>query len=193
MTKENNKIDLENLPPMEEGKQHYYPSQNDNMWNQEVTALLPWLFGKGVDVCCGSRSIFTEDVRVDYDKRVKPDYVVSGDILPFEDGQFDYLYAIHALEHVADTKKTLLEWTRVVRPGGIVAIVHPDVEFTGVQKPQGENPDDNPYNEHKEERTHKQFIDWFKKSGIRELEILSDGVACGNWSFFVVFKKKGSL
>jgi len=188
---ENEKVSgKKKLPPMKINEQGYYPSPVDNMWNQEVSALIPWLEGKGVDIGCGTRSIFKTDVRVDADERVKPDVLNAGDDLPFEDGQFDYLYGIHALEHFADGRKTLVEWARVVKKGGVVAIVHPDVEFTGIQIKQGENLDPNPFNEHYKEMTRAQFLEWFKAQRIPNLEFVAAGVATGNWSFYVIFMKK---
>ena len=171
-------------------KQLYYPVPSDEMWNQEVSVLLPWLRGKGVDVGCSNRSIFRTDLRVDINKEMEPDVLASADELPLKDGKFDYLYAIHVLEHMDDTKKALLEWARVVKVGGVVAIIHPDVEYTGIQRPQGLNPDENPFNEHKHERTYRGFLDWFKGAGITNLEMIADGEAMTRWSFYAVFVKK---
>lgn len=174
---------------MEKFEQLYYPVPIDRMWNREVSTLLPWLAGKGIDIGCSNRSISKDDYRVDIDYRMYPDLISKADNLEIMDGTYDYAYAIHVLEHLDDTKKALLEWARIVKQGGVVAIVHPDVEFTGVQLPQGENPDKNRYNKHKHERTHREFIDWFTNSGITELELVSDGIAMQEWSFFAIFVK----
>ena len=148
---------------MSEQKIIYYPHSMDDMWNQECEALIPFLFGKGVDVGSSTRSIFETDVRVDIDEKHNPDCLCKGDDLPFEGEEFDYLYSIHSFEHFEDQEKTIKEWTRVIKTGGIIAIVHPDVEFTGVQLPADANPDKNPYNKHTFERTREEFLKWLKK------------------------------
>lgn len=45
--------------------------------------------------------------------------------LPFHDHSLDYVLASHVLEHVANPIAALLEWYRVVRPGGIIYLVVP--------------------------------------------------------------------
>ena len=42
------------------------------------------------------------------------------------DGELDYVVSRHNLEHYVDVVKTLQEWARVTRPGGIVAMIVPD-------------------------------------------------------------------
>jgi len=53
---------------------------------------------------------------------------VSCDVasLPFEDGEFDALFAGEILEHVVDPAAALREWKRVVRPGGILIVTTPN-------------------------------------------------------------------
>jgi predicted SAM-dependent methyltransferase len=50
--------------------------------------------------------------------------------LPFLDGDFDAVYLSHVLEHLAPDlgRRLLVEMARVVRPGGIVRVVVPDLE-----------------------------------------------------------------
>ena len=44
---------------------------------------------------------------------------------PFADGSFDELYAIHVIEHVQDVIRTMEEFHRLVRKGGLVRIETP--------------------------------------------------------------------
>ena len=44
---------------------------------------------------------------------------------PFADASFDELYAIHVIEHVSDVIKTMEEFHRLVRSGGLVRIETP--------------------------------------------------------------------
>ena len=50
--------------------------------------------------------------------------------LPFHDHALDYVIASHVLEHVANPIAALVEWQRVVRPGGIIYLVVPDRRAT---------------------------------------------------------------
>ena len=50
----------------------------------------------------------------------------------FADGYFDSIYASHVLEHfdyVDKLLKTLVEWKRVIRPGGLAMISVPDLKI----------------------------------------------------------------
>jgi len=51
--------------------------------------------------------------------------------LPFIDGSIDYAYASHVLEHLAlvDAQKLVNEILRVLKPGGIVRLVVPDLAY----------------------------------------------------------------
>jgi SAM-dependent methyltransferase len=42
-----------------------------------------------------------------------------------EDGQFDYVYSSHTLEHVDNAEITLKNWWRAVRPGGFLILYLP--------------------------------------------------------------------
>lgn len=55
--------------------------------------------------------------------------------LNYRDGSIDYVYSSHCLEHLSrsDARRLLGEIHRVLRPGGIVRIVVPDLEY-GVRK-----------------------------------------------------------
>lgn len=167
----------------------YYPDPNDDMWNKECEKLLPYLSGRGIDIGSGTRVILKDVITLDIDDKNLPDICVRGDETTCEDEEFDFVTSIHNLEHFEDPEKALREWRRIVKKGGIVAIVHPDVHYTGIQRPHGLNPDENPYNEHKHEQTHETFIDWFNSLENIGLKIIDTGPACRQWSFYVIFKR----
>jgi len=172
-------------------KVKYYDDEKDVMWKWEVEKLLPWFFGKGVDIGCGTRSIKPDIVRVDIDKNVKPDVVASGDNLPFKDEEFDFVCSIHSFEHFPDPVKTLKEWLRILKKGGYIGIVHPDVYYTKKQKPAAENPglNENPYNKHYHEHTMDSFVEFLKSLTDLPFRIVDYGPACAEWSFYVILKK----
>lgn len=51
----------------------------------------------------------------------------SGTAVPFPDGIFDAAATCQCLEHVPDPPRMLREMVRVVRPGGVVAVVGPNL------------------------------------------------------------------
>ena len=161
------------------------------MWRSEVESLLPWLFGKGVDIGCGARSINKNIVRVDIDEKVNPDVVASGDDLPFEDEKFDFVCSIHSFEHFANQKKALAEWLRILKPGGIIGIVHPDIFYTKKQRPEIDNKGlrENPYNKHYHEHTADSLIKMLKTWTELPFKVVDFGIACAQWSFYVILKK----
>lgn len=64
-------------------------------------------------------------------------YVESADVkafmwdLPYEDNSVDVIFSSQALEHVSkfDVIPTLKEWNRVLKPGGKLQIIVPDLEW----------------------------------------------------------------
>jgi predicted SAM-dependent methyltransferase len=169
----------------------YYENEIDPMWKWEIEKLLPWFYGKGVDIGCGERSINKNILRVDIDEKVKPDIICSGDSLPFKDAEFDYVCSIHTFEHFEDQVKTLKEWLRIIKKGGIIGIVHPDVSYTKKQLPPEDNPSlkGNPFNKHFYEHTLASFLDQLKKWPDIPFKIIDYGKACEDWSFYVILKK----
>jgi ubiquinone/menaquinone biosynthesis C-methylase UbiE len=53
-------------------------------------------------------------------------YLMTDGALPFSDASFDIVTAWHVIEHVADVNAAVVEWTRVLRPGGILALETPN-------------------------------------------------------------------
>lgn len=52
------------------------------------------------------------------------------DLGSFEDDSLDYVVSIHVLEHIANPLKALVEWHRVVRPGGFLFTAVPQRKYT---------------------------------------------------------------
>ena len=113
--------------------------------------------GRTLDIGCG-RSLFA-DLNVSF-----PFKVYSGDLnyesvharavevphqawgvfdaaaVPFQDGQFDAVFAGEVIEHVIDVRQTLREWWRVLKLGGVAIITTPNKErlvavADGVERP----------------------------------------------------------
>ncbi|RNC65999.1 MAG: methyltransferase domain-containing protein [Desulfuromonadales bacterium] len=58
------------------------------------------------------------------------DVVAPGDDIPLPDGSQDFVVSSHVLEHFPDPVKALLEWDRLLRPGGIIFAIVPHKERT---------------------------------------------------------------
>lgn len=85
-----------------------------------------WFVGEGLDVGSGDDPLRAADwpgvtAVTAYDL---PDG--STEILPFADAAFDFVHASNVLEHMARPAAALLQWQRVVRPGGHVIFTVPD-------------------------------------------------------------------
>ncbi|HVA96933.1 MAG TPA: class I SAM-dependent methyltransferase [Candidatus Acidoferrales bacterium] len=118
-----------------------FPQQNTQLPDDpERMSLYPYCIGLGIDVGCGSRKTHPNALGVDLTPKGVPgkhgserrqfsqaDICASGDNLyMFVDGTLDYVVARHNLEHYVDPVKTLKEWKRVLKKGGILGIVIPD-------------------------------------------------------------------
>ena len=87
--------------------------------------------GRGVEVgpgehpyCDPARTIFVDK----YDKTPKHlsvQKIENAWALPFPSSAFDFLLSSHCLEHCPDTIRTLMEWKRVLRPGGRLVLILP--------------------------------------------------------------------
>ena len=72
--------------------------------------------------------------------------IVDGDAQYLQgvgDRSFDFVYASHILEHMRDPGKALLNWWRVLKPGGFLIVAVPDRDlYEGKQRlPSVRNPD----------------------------------------------------
>jgi SAM-dependent methyltransferase len=82
-----------------------------------------YLRGKGIDIGCGS-----DCLKVD-EGEVRPWDIDDGDaqlLAGVPDGEFDFVYSSHCLEHVRNVPETLTNWARVLKPGGFLYVVVPD-------------------------------------------------------------------
>lgn len=52
------------------------------------------------------------------------------DLTAVQDASYDFVFASHVLEHIANPIKALLEWKRAIIPGGYIILILPNKEFT---------------------------------------------------------------
>lgn len=74
--------------------------------------------------------IYVDRVRTYVGDACKIDVQADGGALPFPDGSIDYVCSSHVLEHLPNPIAGLLEWHRVLRPGGLLYLVVPDRRHT---------------------------------------------------------------
>lgn len=96
------------------------------------TYILPHLTGSGIDIGCHRDPIKTDCVCFDDDPWPEVNSLGDARKMPFPDNHFDWVYSSHLIEDIDDTESVLVEWARIVKPGGklIVATPHPAL-FTG--------------------------------------------------------------
>lgn len=91
-----------------------------------------YFVGYGLDVGAGEDGLgrwkfaFPLMRRVDHYDKSDGDAQTLGTI---GDNQYDFLHASHILEHVNNTFTAMLNWIRVVRPGGYLIITLPDFQM----------------------------------------------------------------
>ena len=79
--------------------------------------------GHGIDIGCGPDPV-TPDAR--------PFDLGHGDanvISQYVKEQFDFVYSSHCLEHMRDPRSAILEWWKLVKPGGYLFVVVPDEDL----------------------------------------------------------------
>ena len=81
------------------------------------------LKGKGIDIGCGPDPVRPDALAFDW---AQGD---ASDIRKYIQGEFDYVYSSHCLEHMAEPRKVILDWWSLVRPGGYLFLVVPDEDL----------------------------------------------------------------
>lgn len=79
--------------------------------------------GSGIDIGCGSDPVTPTARRFDRehgDANVASQYVKE---------QFDFVYSSHCLEHMHNPRMTILDWWKLVKPGGHLFIIVPDEDL----------------------------------------------------------------
>ena len=79
-----------------------------------------------LDVGCG-RNKRPGAIGVDSNRDTAADVIadINQNRLPFRDGVFEKIWAVHVIEHVADVIATIEELHRVSRPGSVIVIETP--------------------------------------------------------------------
>lgn len=165
----------------------------DTPSDPERLSLYKYCKGLGIDVGCGSKKTHPNALGIDIVAKGKPgeygsqrrqisvaDIRASGDDLyMFSDGALDYVVARHNLEHYVDPVKTLKEWKRVLKKGGVLGVVLPDDDALDTIKLDPT---------HKHAFTKESFKNMLETIG--GFKIIELKVCVPKWSFVCVAKKR---
>lgn len=170
-----------------------FPQENIQLPNDpEMLVLYPYCKGLGIDVGCGSKKTHQDALGIDVTPKGKSgtygserrqisraDICASGDnLFMFADDVLDYVVARHNLEHYNNPIKTLMEWKRVLRKGGMLGVVIPDDDALDTMKIDST---------HKYAFTKLKFKNMLKQIG--GFKILKLATCIPNWSFVCVAEK----
>jgi len=88
-----------------------------------------YLKGNGVDVGCGDDPLKVPEGKVlAYDRLIDPAHDAQT-LADLPDDHFDFLYSSNCLEQVEWPARALVNWIRVVKPGGYVFFTVPDEDL----------------------------------------------------------------
>jgi predicted SAM-dependent methyltransferase len=98
--------------------------------------LAQYCVGYGVDLGFGGDPINASAIRVDQPRPyshvgLNPVQLggSAGNLFWFRDNVLDYVYSSHLLEDFEETKPVLIEWLRVLKPGGRLIVFCPDEQI----------------------------------------------------------------
>lgn len=93
--------------------------------------------GKGIEIGSCGRHLVENSILVDIADNFsspipyKVDYIADAHYLPgLESASLDYVCASHVLEHMTNPIKAILEWMRILKPGGMLWLKIPDKRKT---------------------------------------------------------------
>jgi SAM-dependent methyltransferase len=115
-----------------------FPCHNSEFENNFVEMLIErYCTGNGLEIGPGkypygprNRTKYLDKHTSNKDGTPNPDIVADASNIPICNAQFDFLISSHCLEHVPNTLRTLKEWARVIRPGGVLFLVLPHGDRT---------------------------------------------------------------
>lgn len=84
----------------------------------------------GLNIGPGKKDKIPDFQTLDIIVREDIDFITdASQILPFQDNTFDVVYASHILEHIEwhKSQQVLIEWTRILKVGGVMEIWCPDI------------------------------------------------------------------
>ena len=103
----------------------------------EFLAMAPYIKGLGLDIGCGTNRLSPTVMTIDWYPHSDTDFIWNCLIdnkvrnpYPFQSNRFDFVFASHVLEDFppSDIQWVFDEWLRLIKPGGFLIILVPDME-----------------------------------------------------------------
>lgn len=107
------------------------------------------------------------------------------DKLPFDSGSLDFLYASHLLEDYLSWTPILMEWVRVLKPGGKLIILVPDKKLWNEAIANGQPPNC----AHTHESRVGELSEYATAIGVKVIEDRLTNVVEGDYSILFVAEK----
>ncbi len=106
-------------------------------WLNYDSSLTVWLAGKPLLLCVANRLGFLDEQQERFAKVARESGIRWADArrLPMKDSSVEVIYSSHTLEHMAlaETRRALSEFRRVLVSGGYLRIVLPDLRFLALE------------------------------------------------------------
>jgi len=119
----------------------------------EFNEVIKYIKAVGFDIGCGLNKIHSCAIGIDYRLGdMDFGYPFGANIkcsknkehlqLPFfSDESMDFAFSSHCLEHLSNPRKSIQEMLRVLKPGGYLALILPDMRYYPHKGEPGANPD----------------------------------------------------
>ncbi len=119
----------------------------------EFNEVISYTKGVGIDIGCGLNKIHSCAIGIDvrlgkkdfaypYGANIKGSKGLESLALPwFCDDSLDFVFSSHCLEHFSDPRKATQESLRVLKPGGYLVFILPDMRYYPRKGERGANPD----------------------------------------------------
>lgn len=129
-------------------------AENETIFRRlEFNQVMKYTKGVGIDIGCGLNKIHSCAIGIDFQLGDKDfGYPFGANIkvpknkeylsLPwFQSGSLDFVFSSHCLEHFSDPRETIREASSVLKSGGYLVIILPDMKYYPKKGEQGANPD----------------------------------------------------
>ena len=92
--------------------------------------VMQYLNGMGVDIGCGNDKVKPDAIGIDKNQSSDATIIWSDlNALPFKSRSLDYVFSSHCLEDLRDKYSALVEWLRILKPGGYLILYLPHKSY----------------------------------------------------------------